>query len=46
MPDGFHFHLIGLGTLTWQDVFTLKIAVHHDDRGFVIIQIPDNGGNP
>ena len=41
----FQLHLISLGAFTRQDVFTLKIAVHHDNRGLIIIQIPDNGGD-
>ena len=44
-PNSFQFHLVSLCAFTRQDVLTLKIAVHHDDRSLVIIQIPDNGGN-
>ena len=35
-------HLISFGTFAGQDVFALKIAVHHDDRGLVIVQFPDD----
>ena len=42
MFHGFKLHSISERPLTRQDVFPLKIAVHHkNDRG-IIIHFPDN----
>ena len=45
MFDGFQLHLIGFCPFAGQDVFPLKIAVHHDDDRFIIVQISDNDGH-
>ena len=39
----FQLHLIRLSSLTRQDVFSLEIAVNHDNGRCIIVQFPDNG---
>ena len=35
----FHAHFVGKCLLAWQHMFALNVAVHHQDCGFVIVQI-------
>ena len=42
MSHSLQFHLISESSLTGEQAFTLQVAVHHNDRGGIIIQIPDN----
>ena len=36
---------VGKGTLTGKQFFTLEIAVNHDNRGCIIVQITDDTGH-
>ena len=42
MLHGFQLHLVGKGPFAGQDIFTLEVAVNHDDRGGIIVQVADN----
>ena len=39
---GLQLHLVGEGSLAGEQAFPLEIAVHHDDGGGIIVQVPDN----
>ena len=39
---GFQLHLIGFRAFARQNIFSLEIAIHHDDDGFIIIKISDD----
>ena len=46
MPfHGFQLHLIGKRLFGWQYLFPLKVAVHHDDDGLIVCQLPDDTGH-
>jgi hypothetical protein len=36
MLHGFVFHAICLRFFAWKNIFSLNIAVHHDNRGFIV----------
>ena len=38
-----HFHLVCLGAFRGQDVFALKVAVHHDDGCGIPVHVSDDG---
>ena len=42
MFHGLQFHLVGKGSLAGEKAFPLQVAVNHNNRGGVIVQIPDN----
>ena len=42
MFHGVQLHLVGKGSFTWEQAFSLQIAVNHNDCGGIIIQIPNN----
>ena len=42
MLDGFQLHAVSKGPLAGQQALPLQIAVHHDDGGLVVVQVPDN----
>ena len=42
MFERFEFHLISESPFTWQQFLTLQIAVHHDNRGGIVVEITDD----
>ena len=40
--DGFQLHFVCLGFLTWKDIFSLQVAVYHDDGCGIAVNIPNN----
>ena len=42
MLHGIQLHLISKGPLAGEQAFTLQVAVHHNDGGGIVVQIPDN----
>ena len=39
---GIQLHFISKCPFTWEQAFSLQVAVNHNDRGGIIIQIPNN----
>ncbi len=42
MFHSIQLHLVGKGPFTGEQAFSLQVAVNHNDRGGIIIQIPNN----
>ena len=42
MFHGFQLHFVSESPFAWQDGFTLKIAVHHEQNCGIIIHVADN----
>ena len=38
-------HLIGKRLLRGQDLLPLQVGIHHDDRGFIVGELPHNAGD-
>ena len=44
-PHGVQLHFVGKRLFRGQNALTLEIAVHHDNDGFIVGQLPDDAGH-